>query len=828
MNTKKKTLPRVHEKETSNTSLIQWAIVAAVTLFLFIFPFKYALFNGAVLNFEAPLFEFLMYSSVIVFLLGIRFLYNWRLDDYRFLLSLGVLMLPLMYVLSSFQAASAHNAKLMVQLEFMTAAFFIVGLYMMENKIHRNIMEAAIQISGCTIVIYGFMNWFGQVYYPNALWLADISYRLTSVFQYSNSYAAFLTALFLGGLFSAIHTRQWYLRAIHSFMLVPIWLSLMLTYSRAALVLLPVIVLFILPFLKIGRQLLYLIYMVLAVLFSFLILSHVTRIGTDISAILEPASELGKTMSFWSPLPLNGWSFVLGISIVLAALIVFIHPRLSGFLEAKTAGLEKSRLSIAAVPALFIILGTLAVTLVLTSSGIRSLLPVSIANRLENINLQQHSVLERETFYRDSFKISADYPILGGGGGAWAALYQKYQNNPYGSQQTHSYLLQTMVEIGWLGLLVLLGFLITVYGLFIRSYIRNPGLRGGGGFYFFIISLSILAHSVIDFDMSFMFLSALVFLCLGAMLAPYHKTFLIPAWQAFQKVNWRWVFPSSISLLALVLFIGAYREYEARASFDHSLNMAVAERKPLNELLTYIDRAIAISPEHPDYTLLKIDWMKQAFNSTRDEQYRQEQGRLITQLKSYSPYDYMLLREEYQYYKSIGDNDRALRTIDEGLDRFPWDMYFYEAGMMEYYLSGMNGRQTDEQAANAKWDHSFALYQEVLDRIERLKSLPEGQLQGNEFIVTPTMRLALGQIYYNRHDYEQAINMLKEDINGNFEDPIIRSEVHAYLSALEAAGRKDEALQAKLVEAEEKAKAEALQSVQKATAPVEDEEKEFA
>ncbi|GGD84153.1 O-antigen ligase family protein [Paenibacillus nasutitermitis] len=812
----KKTL--LQEKDSTNTSLIQWAIVAAIVLFLIIFPFKYALFNGAQLGFEGNLLSFMLYTSILFLLVGIRFLYSWRPDDYKFLLSLGVLLLPMMYVISSIQAVSVHLARLQIQLEFMVSAFFIIGLYIAENKLHRRIVELAVQLSGYTIVIYGLMNLFGQVYYPQALWLADNGYRLTSVFQYSNSYAAFLVALFLGGLFSAMDARQWYLRALHSFMLVPIWLSLMLTYSRAALVLLPVIILLILPFLKIGRQLLYLIYMMLAVLVSFLILNVVTTTADKIAAILEPASEQGKTLSFWNDLPLSGWGIVLGAAAAVAALIVFLHPGLSRILDAKTAKLAESRLSIAAVPVLFLIVGTLTAILVLSSSGVRSLLPASIADRLENINLEQHSVLERETFYQDSFKMIADYPIIGSGGGAWAGLYQKYQNNPYGSEQTHSYFLQVMVETGGLGIVVLLGFLIAVYGLFIRSYIRNPELRGSG-MYFFILSLSILVHSSIDFDMSYMYLSALVFLCLGAMLAPYHKTFGIPAWQKkVQDDKRRLIFPISISLLALILFFWVYRGYDARANFNQAIHMAVAEKKPLDQLLPHIDRAIAISPDHPDYSLMKIEWMKQAFKSTGDEQYRKEQGRLIRQLKSYSPYHFPLLIEEYHYDKSVGDNDKVLRTIDEGLEKFPWKMEFYEAGMMEYYLYGENERQKDEQAAEAKWDHALDLYQEVLERIEHLKTLPAGQLPGREFSVSPLMRLAVGQIYVHRQQYEQAIDLLKEDMNSEFTNNIIRSEVQVYLSALVATGQQDEALRVKLAEAEEKAKQEELERQQKASA----------
>ncbi|MFC5649804.1 O-antigen ligase family protein [Paenibacillus solisilvae] len=790
---------------SSDISLLQWAVVAAVTLFLFIFPFQVALFNGMTFDYEGPLFGFMIFSSITLLILGIRLFKTWRFDDYRFILSLGALSIPFMYMLSSINAVSAHNAKLMMQLEFVVAAFFIIGLYVAENKRHMRVIELAIQLSGYVVVLYGLMNLFGQAFFVNALWLADNGYRLTSIFQYSNSYAAFLTALFLAGLFSAIHTKHWYWRAAHSFMLVPIWLSLMLTYSRAALVFIPFLILIILPFLRIGKQILYLIYMVLAIVSSFAILSKIAATADQIAKLLDPASNQGKTLSFWNHLPLSGWSLVLGISVLLAAIITFMHSRLSQWLDNATTRLGEKKWSYVAVPALFIVVGVLAAALVFTSSGVRSLLPASIADRIESINLEQHSVLERETFYKDAFKLAADYPILGAGGGAWGEIYEKYQNNPYSSKQTHSYYLQTLVEIGWLGLIVLLGFLAAVYYLFIRAYIKNPEQRGSQ-LVFFIISLSILVHSSVDFDMSYMYLSALVFLGLGAMLAPYN--IIIPRFTAYNHLKWRLAFPAAISLMALVLFFWVYREYDANVNYNHALEMAIVEKKPLDQILPSLDKAIKISPDHPDYTLRKLDWMKQAYNSTQDVKYRQEQEKLITQLKHYAPYNRLLFVEEYQYYKNVGKSDIVLSTIDEALTTFPWDMNFYEAGIMEYYLFGDKEKTINSKDTDIKWNHSLELYKEVLNRIEYLKSLPTGQLQGREFKVTPTMRLAIGQIYYNRQMYHDVIELLKEDINGDFANSTIRSEVHTYLDALQAIGQKDEALSNKLAEAEKKAQEE--------------------
>lgn len=71
---------------------------------------------------------------------------------------------------------------------------------------------------------------------------------------------------------------------------------------------------------------------------------------------------------------------------------------------------------------LWIPLGSVAlvaiVAFLLIGTSAKSILPDNMETRLENINFQQHSVLERITFYKDAVKVVKDYPILGAGGGA--------------------------------------------------------------------------------------------------------------------------------------------------------------------------------------------------------------------------------------------------------------------------------------------------------------------------------------------------------------------------------------------------------------------------
>ena len=114
-------------------------------------------------------------------------------------------------------------------------------------------------------------------------------------------------------------------------------------------------------------------------------------------------------------------------------------------------------------------------------------------------------------------KVVKDYPVLGAGGGGWASLYEHYQNNPYLSRQVHNFFLQYLIEVGIVGFLVFMGFILFIFYKFSRQYLRRETDDYNNGFFYLIIALSILVHSLLDFNLSFAFMGMLVFLALGGM-----------------------------------------------------------------------------------------------------------------------------------------------------------------------------------------------------------------------------------------------------------------------------------------------------------------------
>lgn len=789
-----------NNKNNVDFSITQWIVIIGISLLFAISPYKTALFNSPGYQYERTLFLAMVLSFS---LLSISFMYlmkRWRINNTKSILSIAVFLIPTFYLVSSIQAVSVHSANIMTLINFMLAAFFIFGLYFSDTSAAHKAFPVILSLSGYTVLVFGLLNMFGQTYYPLAIWFTSGEYRLASVFQYSNTYAGFLSALLFVSLYWVISCKRWYWISLHAFMLVPILISLFLTLSRGALVVLPLLVLIFLLFFEMKQQILSLTYLFISAVTTLAILNRITEIYNQIALMVQPqAGKPVSVISIWDPVAFNGWLILFIGSLMACILIYSINRWGAPWLEKRVQRIELKKSSFIWIPAFSVGFGILLILLFTIGSSFKDILPNSIADRLENINFKQHSVLERLSFYKDAMKVLSDYPLLGTGGGGWSAIYEQYQNNPYISSQAHSYFVQTLVEIGWIGFFVFMTFIIAVYFLYIRFHFKERDLRGHH-FVFFIFSLSLLIHSLIDFDMSFIYLNILVFFCLGAMLAPYTEKMNIIRWAQLKDSKTRFIYPSVLTLLALLLLIGSMREYNAVGAYGHAMHLAEVEKKGLDEAEIPLTKAIDITPANPGFTLTRIGWYTQAYLQSGDKSYINAIEQMISRLETYESYNRNLILAKYRNFKDLGKTNESIAALEEGIQKFQWDIKFYEAAMMEYAVIGQQNEFTNPNLANQYWNRGLELYQEVITRMDQLKELPEEQLQGRDFDVNPFIRQAVGSIYYFKHDFSNAISILtpvkQMDLR---DDPYVRIGIRYYLASLDAIGQKDDILQNLLI-----------------------------
>lgn len=785
----------------SSTSPLLRTLTIGLILFLLWSSFQVALFNGQLLQFEGPIYWALVITTLLFIVWAVVYYKNISLDSQRDWLKLAVILLPLTYILSLISAASNYLAVNMILIQCIYTMLFVMTMYLLQNKQTNHIIQSSLIGLAYVIVGYGLLNWFGAFsfagklvgwfssgvvngVYNQAIWNDANGPRLASVFQYPNTYAAFLMAFLFISIFSLIRTKKVYMQMFHGFMLVPILLSLLLTLSRTGLVMMPIVFVIILLLLKPAKQILWFIYLA------------ISGIGTI--AILNPVNTAGLELQqqFSTGLATKGWIYLIAASIVVAIIIWLIQHWIAPKMEMKLRSWGNRKGASLWIPLGSVLLAIIAAVLLLGTS-VRNILPDSISTRLENINFQQHSVLERLTFYKDAAKVIADYPLIGAGGGAWTVLYEKYQNNPYVSAQAHNFFMQYLVEVGIIGFIIFMSFIIYIFYQFVRSYLRRDESERESHFVFFILSMTILVLSLLDFNMSYVFIGMLVFIGFGGMAAvieprPVQRLKVSPSAA-------RGIYTAIAGISIIVLLIVSVRFLQANQYAKTAKEVAQTSQS-FEEIKAPLDKDLAIRSTHSDSLLTLASLYQQGFQQTQNEQFYTAGTDLLQKGLQAEPYNKSMVKQLIQLYELKGDSDQAYALQKEYAANYIWDMDWYEQLISRSFDLGYQALgQGDTAKKESYFTSGLDAYQHVVDGVEHLKTLPEGQLQGNPFELTPTMILNAGKMKYMSNDSVGAATILKNGIAEDLSNATNREIARWYLAALTKDGQQDQAVYDKLI-----------------------------
>lgn len=761
--------PKFVEKK----SILFWCMMTIIMLIFFISPFSRGLFNGystafdtAIMTFQCVLFGL---GVVFAFYLARRNPNSLRSDATHWV----IWILPIMYLIAALtNPASSYQSFQAVNIQLGYSLALVIGLYLSRTIFSKKILLSVILGSGAVIIIFGFMNWFGDASlwgllnwnlsgvpestYHDAVIITPDGARLTSVFQYGNSYAAYLIALIVSFLVIAVYAKKTKHVFFSSLILVPAIISLLLTLSRGGILVFPIIVLVTLPFMKWNRQLLAIGYLAITGIISLLILNPITNLGTELQ------------QQFVSSNAFEGWGILIAASFGVALIHALLHFVLTKRIEAETRMYWKRIPLNAVIPLGLVVFGGIMMILLFSTSLITNLLRGHIKERIDNINFAQHSVLERGTFYADAWKVVKDYPLFGAGGGSWASLYEKYQNNPYISNQTHNYFMQLLVEVGIIGLIAAIFLFASVFYLFVRSYWKKQETERPHYLIFFVIALSIILHSVIDFNMSYIYLSLLVFLSLGGMLAideskPFH-------WQEkLSTKRLKHTYPI-ILLVLCILMAGISANNLSSNHIFKEAKIYSTQGVPFNTLIKTIDGAIN-KLKHPEYVNLKVQLFNSAFSQTNDVNFSNEAEALLASATKREPFFKPFILSELQLLILKNDYVNAAKLLEDNIPNYPWDIDLYSELATVYFQSGVLQLQEGNiKSAQQEWNLALQLQQQVLEKAVYLETLPEAQNQGREFGITPDFALSLGQIAYFQGDYVQAEQYLGQRVDSTFDD----------------------------------------------------------
>nr|WP_155608815.1 O-antigen ligase family protein [Paenibacillus timonensis] len=776
-------------------------LLIGLILFLVWAPFQAGLFNGLVLDFEKPIYWAVLIGSLLMLGWVAAYFKSLKLEDQRDWTALFVLLIPITYIIALIPAASQYFASNMVLIQSLYAFMFVISLYLLQNRKSNRIVETTVITIGYIVVLFGLFNWLGQGrtvsaivgwftgtvvngQYTQAIWVDSNGPRLASVFQYPNTYAAFLMAFFFVAVFAITRSKRWYSQAIHAFMLVPIALSILLTLSRGGLVFLPIVFIVLLLFLKPAKQILWIVYCLIAGVSTLMIAKPVTELGQQF--------HLGQIGD-----PAKGWFYVLAASIVLAVIAWLIQRFVAPRLENGTGKWASKKLANLWLPLVSVIAVAVLAALFL-GTNLKHVLPGNIGERLENLNLQQHSFLERMTFYKDAAKVVKDYPIIGAGGGAWASIYEKYQNNPYTSRQAHSFVMQYLVEVGILGFLVLIAFLAFIFYKYIRGYIKADEQNRESYFVYFIIVLSILMHSLMDFNMSYVFLGILMFLGLAGMAAAMDNR---PVEKFSVKAGtMRGLYSTIMVVASLILIFMSIRNIQAAGAAAKGKEL-ITTSTDFQEIKAPLDDALKKRSGQPDAVLYLSSLLQAGFDQTKDEAfYNQEQTLLMNALNK-EPFNKDMYKQLIKLYQSKGEYDKAYTVYRGNADRYAYDMSWYENLIVQSYELGYQKLGEQDVAQKEQYFQTgLAAYQHVVHGVEHLKTLPKGQMQGNPFEITQPMVLNAGKMQFMVNEPAKAAEIFKVGIKDDLTDGMNREIARWYLAALQKTGANDQAVYDRLLQ----------------------------
>ncbi|WP_019007119.1 O-antigen ligase family protein [Cohnella laeviribosi] len=760
----------------------------------------FGIHNPASYRFEKPVLYTLLVAVVIMFWLAMHFQRKTLTWNRSLLFGIAALVLPITYALGSLRALSPYLAHYGILAHVLLFVFFVAGIRLTSYSQIIRWFPTVYLVFGYLIVIYGFLSLFGNVYMLDALTPQD-GIRIASIFQYPNAYAVLLLTLWIGILIEIDRVSNRIVQVFHGLMLFPVCVSFLLTLSRGALIVLPIVAIVALTLFRLRQQVMAIIYSILGMGISLAIYNTISERGIAVIKKIQQAAANKvpfDTVSVFSRETVGYWGLLIFGSIVMGALVYvverFITPRIAKMSERFHSDWANRWIPLSLI-AVFV-LGAIAIA----TDAITRFLPPIIRGRVENINFQTHSVYERLTMYKDAIAVWKENPVFGAGAGAWEALYEKYQSYPYSSAQTHSFFTQLLVETGIVGLILVAVFILAVLITFYRTYRKANEEERSRYVFYMITPVAILLHSLIDFEMTYLLYGFLVFTCLG-ILAGAQRAPLLEKWNESRK---RLVQQTA----AIVMGIGAIFILIVSSKWLYSINQFEKYTYAINHNLSYEDMMSALKSglkQNPNHPLLlnqagAINY--QVYEQTKDTKYLEEAKHYDFKLVKREPYYQAGLYLNYAIHLAEGNNEEALRSIEQAISLNKYNQNYYEQAV-SVLIKQWDAERQSGNSNNQAGEKIISIYEKMNRLLQEVDRLPDTVILSKNFGITSAIRAAAGQVYYFKGDYAQAEEVLKPGLKEDLSQPNDRYVARFYLASLRKQGKDDPALYEKLLQADQ-------------------------
>lgn len=301
-------------------------------------------------------------------------------------------------------------------------------------------------------------------------------------------------------------------------------------------------------------------------------------------------------------------------------------------------------------------------------------IPENIYKRFSSISLQERNAQGRIAFYKDSFKIIKDYPILGAGGGGWLTLYQMYQSYSYWTTQAHNYFLQMWIEVGIVGLgLFIASMLILIYKLFkLYKTVESENNKITISIIFTAV-VGILVHAFMDFDLSLVSLTNILWTFIGILAS---STLTISDREIVPNKSKDKTFKSkygymniALSIFLVLVIIGSSSLILSDSCKEKGL--AANERQNINDALKHFEKASKLDPFMPEYKMDLGAFYKAMYQGTGTRDYLEKAIESVDKGLNLASYNSKLNAVGSSFFMSIGQVDKALELVEKSIDLQP-------------------------------------------------------------------------------------------------------------------------------------------------------------
>lgn len=300
------------------------------------------------------------------------------------------------------------------------------------------------------------------------------------------------------------------------------------------------------------------------------------------------------------------------------------------------------------------------------------LVPAIMANRLQGVLVSQNAAL-RIIHFQDGLKIAKMSPLIGHGPGAFESKLLTVQDFKYETKSAHNHYIQTLDEVGIIGLLAFLSIFLFSFIIMIRRFRSAENRLLYGTLFSMLIMITI--HNAVEVNFIYGVYNIIAFMIFAMISAEYGQKKLtnkelklyIPIPRAAKY------FTLTICIIALLINIGQF------ASVHNVKKVSAA-----GDTIKFLDAlSLGTMLDFTNDVSYKTSFLN-AFSMGLPDRYQERANVYASDIEKHNSFG--SLSDLVNYYIKIGDNENAYQTLNNRQKLLRYDTDAWNA-TFDFYRS---------------------------------------------------------------------------------------------------------------------------------------------